>query len=373
MGASFNVLVSSADETTITHIASPENIDGHRSRIDDSRINGNPNALVTVTHNCTPYLEWNNHSIGVEYSGGWWHVFLQDGAPISENAAFNILIPPTESAAFVHVATAENSEANHTYLDHPLLNGNPNAIALVTQNVNPGAVYMGANNHQIGLWYSDWHEKWSVFNQDVADMPDPAAFNVFVPPAGANTFTQVTTEDNRENQSTFIDHPLTNQNPSRNALFTPNWNPAGLPGQDNDHATGIWFHNARQQSAIHNEDLAEMPLEAAFNVHIPDDDAILIVHTTTTENTYYLNFSRIDHPDLNGNPYALVYVTHNYNPGGGLGGEYYDQGLGVFYSQLFDQWSVFNQDLDVDLPIGVSFNVLVIPNTAKCYLPLIQR
>jgi len=80
-----------------------------------------------------------------------------------ENAAFNILIPPTDSAAFTHVATAGNSDQWVTYINHPLLNGNPDAIALATQNWNPGNGGEIYNDHHIGIWYDTVEQKWSIF------------------------------------------------------------------------------------------------------------------------------------------------------------------------------------------------------------------
>jgi hypothetical protein len=84
-------------------------------------------------------------------------------------------------ARFVHTATAANTSGNHTYIDHPLTNNNPNAIVLVTQNYNPGGGSGTYNDHPIGVWYSNSAQKWSIFNQDnTSSMPDGADFNVIV-------------------------------------------------------------------------------------------------------------------------------------------------------------------------------------------------
>jgi len=83
-------------------------------------------------------------------------------------------------ARFVHTATATNTSGSSTYIDHPLTNENPNAIVLVTQNWNPGGISGVYNDHPIGVWYSNSAKKWSIFNQDIAAMPDGADFNVMV-------------------------------------------------------------------------------------------------------------------------------------------------------------------------------------------------
>ncbi len=371
VGASFNILVASADETTIVHVATTGNTAGNVTTIDDPRIDNNHNALLTATQNWAPNEVYNAHPFGVYYSYGKWRLFNQDGEDMPENAAFNILIPPTDSAAFTHVATATNSYYYITYIDHPLLNGNPDAIALATPNWNPGGGYDGAyNDHHISLWYSETEQKWSIYNQDLADIPESAAFNVYVPPIGANAFTQVATSGNSEDQVTYIDHPETNLDPNGITLFTPNMNPRGLVGTYNDHATGIWYSDVETKASIFNEDLVDMPVGAAFNVLIPDENAIAFVHTATSLNTI-LNSTTLDHPALNGSPHALVYVTHNWNPGGGLSGVYNDQAIGVWYEAVEGNWCIFNQS-GANIPEGAVFNVLVIPKY-EVFLPLIRR
>jgi len=52
--ASFNILVASADETTIVHMAVAGNTSGHKTVIDEPCIDNNPNALLTVTQNWNP-------------------------------------------------------------------------------------------------------------------------------------------------------------------------------------------------------------------------------------------------------------------------------------------------------------------------------
>jgi hypothetical protein len=371
VGASFNVLVSSPDEAAILHIATPGNTSGHLTKIDDPRINGNPNALLTVTQDWTPHWVYNAHAIGVHFAGVYWYIFNQDLANMPEDAAFRVLIPPIDSAAYVHVATPANTVGHSTWLDHPLLNGNPDAIVLATQHWNPVGLPGTYNDHHIGVRYDGGTGKWSIQNQDEVDMPEGAAFNVYMPPTGANAFTQVTTLANRVDNATYVDHPESNGEPYAVCLFTPNWNPAGLPGTYDDHATGIWYSDFWERASIYNEDRTDMPLGAAFNVLIPDDDAIVFIHTTTGGNTRD-NVTLLDHPSLNGNPQALVYVTHNWNPGGGLG-EYNDQALGVYYEDVgFEQWGIFNQDTLAEMPLNAHFNVLIIPRH-RIFLPLILR
>lgn len=82
--------------------------------------------------------------------------------------------------AFVHRATRDNIVRNSTYLDDPLANGDPDVILYVTQNWNPGGGPGTYNNHPIGVWYDARVERWAIFNQDLAAMPEGAAFSVVV-------------------------------------------------------------------------------------------------------------------------------------------------------------------------------------------------
>jgi len=100
----------------------------------------------------------------------------QDGAISIMRDAMHMLEQPKPSqTTFVHVASASNITNNYTDMDHPSTNAHPNAVIIVTPNWNAAGIY---NDHPIGVWYHQG--KWSIFNQDKADMPAGAAFNVLV-------------------------------------------------------------------------------------------------------------------------------------------------------------------------------------------------
>ena len=94
------------------------------------------------------------------------------------------MIPDDNAIAFTHTATAANTINNHTYFDHPSLNGSPLALAYVSHNWNPDGGSGVYNDQELGVWYSNSRRQWSVFNQDTgAPMPVGAAFNVLVMPS----------------------------------------------------------------------------------------------------------------------------------------------------------------------------------------------
>ncbi len=120
----------------------------------------------------------------VGWNVGWnWEDRLRETPEEVDQVASAVEIEPSAStdpySVFVHRATPENISANSTYLDNPLLNGNPNAVLYVTQNWNPGGREGGTyNDHPVDVWYDTNREKWAIFNQDRAAIPEGAAFNV---------------------------------------------------------------------------------------------------------------------------------------------------------------------------------------------------
>ncbi len=82
---------------------------------------------------------------------------------------------------FVHRAGPGDTFGNVTYLDDPLVNGDPDAALSATQNWNPGGGGRGVyNDHPVGVLYDEDVSKWYVYNEDAALMPEGAAFNVAV-------------------------------------------------------------------------------------------------------------------------------------------------------------------------------------------------
>ncbi len=86
-----------------------------------------------------------------------------------------IRVTGTTRTAFRHIATGPTIAGNNTVIDHPLTNGDPDALLFVTQNWEPNSVY---NNSEIGVFYTAG--KWRIFNQNLSAMPVNSAYNVLV-------------------------------------------------------------------------------------------------------------------------------------------------------------------------------------------------
>jgi len=353
-GVTFNVLIPDASAGAFVHTATSGNISGNVTTIDNPLTNNNPNAVLLITQNWNPGGsggQYNNHPIEAGYWGGRWFILNQDLANMPTNASFNVLVLSGGPDAFVHTATAGNTNAaGWSYIDSPLTNGKPNAIVFITQ-VAGGSI----NAHPIGIRYDILHRQWAVYNRDTTDVPEGAAFNVLVPTTGTDAFFHTAAAGNISGSVTFIDNPITNNNPHAIVLVTQNWNPRGLGGTTNNHPIGVLYDGSEHKWGIFNEDLAAMPQGAGFNVLIPSVDSAVFTHISRSGNVAG-STTVIDYPLTNGKAGAILFATQNFNPSGG-GAKYNKHPIGTVYI-ISNKWTVFNEDL-ATMPTDVGFNVLV--------------
>lgn len=70
-----------------------------------------------------------------------------------------------------------------------------------------------------------------------------------------------------------------------------------------------------------------------------------------------LNSTIIYNPVCDGNPNAILLVTHNYNFDTNSSGQYNSKLVGVFYDGA--HWQIYNEDGST-MALGRAFNVLVV-------------
>jgi hypothetical protein len=169
----------------------------------------------------------------------------------------------------VQRAEASNVDANSTYVDDLLTNGNPDAMLLVTRARGPGDAAFYA--HEIGVWYDAYRDggRWAVFNQDRAPMQEGSTFDVALL-EGPDGFVHRATAANTEGSRTYVDEPAINGDPDAVVSVTQNWNPGGGPGVYNDHRVGVSYDAGRERWTILNEDAAPIPDGASFNVAVAE-------------------------------------------------------------------------------------------------------
>jgi LPXTG-site transpeptidase (sortase) family protein len=171
-------------------------------------------------------------------------------------------------ASFVHTATEENSRGDYTYLLHPRIDGDPDAFVLAEPSPARESAE-GAYDHNVGVWYEPGAERWAIFNQDRAAVPEGSAFKVVVPPADEG-FVHRAELVNTVGNATYLGDPLVDGNPNVEVSVTQNWNPGGGNGVYNDHPVGVRYDEDAGEWFVYNEDGADMPQGAAFNVTVSE-------------------------------------------------------------------------------------------------------
>lgn len=246
-------------------------------------------------------------------------------------------------------ARADAPTANTFVVDHPLINGSPQLRLFATVNAGPtDEPPLTTDADPFGVYY--FSGRWRIFNQD----PDAALavgveFNVFVPRDGGGSFVHAATAGNTSGHFTTINNSTLNSRPNRIVLATPNWNPGASPGVYNPHTTSVGYFGSSW--FVLNNDFANIPVGAAFNIYAQDPSPNAYLHTASSANLYGASGTVLDHPLLNGVRCAQVYVT----PRTGLHG---DATYDVFYADATQRWVIFNHG-PVAMAVSAEFNIVI--------------
>jgi len=229
-------------------------------------------------------------------------------------------------ASFVHTATAGNTSGlqdEYTELDHPLLNANPNARLLVTQNWDPPWSPGVYNNHEVGVvYFADFSGggSWYIHNEDDQAIPEGAAFNVLIVGADALSFVHLSNELNSAGRATALTpiDPDCLLCPSGTVLlYTHTFTFEGVGGGSFNHHSSIVFGSPLFSIVTENPDpccLDLMPSGVFFNVLIADSPSVAsslgwsFKHQATAA-TNGGNSTYLDHPELNLREGAVVFVA----------------------------------------------------------------
>ncbi len=257
---------------------------------------------------------------------------------ITWHTAIFLLLPALVSAqqVFRHVADKNNTNGHITTLDHIAVNNSPGAILIISADYGSSGPY---NPHATGVWYAG--NKWTIFNQDRAAMPENARFFVLSVPKGENAFTHEAAPGVTSGHVTTLSHPKLDNNQNARILVTQNYGPKG---PYNAHPTGVYFAGGKWK--IFNQDKAAIQPGAHFNVYI-DERTELVTLAAPTGNWGKIGSSTTQGKSDN----QAVFVTQNWL----TSGPYNPHEVGVWYNR--DDWSVFNQDRAA-MPANAKFNVL---------------
>jgi hypothetical protein len=157
-------------------------------------------------------------------------------------------------------------------------------------------------------------------------------------------FVHRATAANTAGHITTIDNPYSNGNPGAVVIVTPNWNPGGVGGVIHDHPLGVWYNGSRW--TIYSEDVAAIPVNAAFNVEVSPYGSFKHVASAPSFNASFFT-----------NPLAApasahVIVTHDFGPFGLLN----TKASGIYHNGA--AWGVYNEDAAAMTP-NVAYTVFV--------------
>jgi hypothetical protein len=224
---------------------------------------------------------YNNHPLGVWYTGSKWAVFNQDGAPMPVGTSFNVMVAgDREEGGQIHLATSSDTVRETVYVYQEALNANPNALLFVTPSLTPPYPgYGGSLNHNLVVSYNgskrwtdpssgvSWPGMNDIMMMDGASVPNGAAFNTKAIGSGddSTAFVHVVATSNMPNTMSnysWITPAITD--PNAVIIVTPRADTGALWM---NHPIGVWYNGSRW--AIFNEDISSMHVGNAYNVLVP--------------------------------------------------------------------------------------------------------
>jgi len=311
------IWVSAQNSTAFVHKATGSTITSAKSILDTAALNGNSTLKLMVTHNYKPGGGTGaavDKVLGFRFQSLKWYITHQDNSAFNANTFYNVFVPGDDAYSWSHTTTATNISGNYTIIDDGRINNNPNAKVFIANNL---ANY---NNKVNGVFYSTALNKWCIYNQSGVsdDMDENLEFNIIVPKGNTDYEHLVHTVDgnNTSNQWTYLNDPDLNNNPDAIIFITQVWNPGGTAnGVYNNHNVGVQY-KSNNRWCIYNEDGANLPLGASFNVIFFKNNSIGIDEVSlSTENVKVFpnpatsgnNISVLLDENVNGNVLIEVY------------------------------------------------------------------
>jgi hypothetical protein len=189
-GMQFNVNIvtpGSTGSTAFVQQAMSGNTVGDSTVLYNPNTDNQPNAIIIVTPVFGATGLYENHPIGVWYTGSHWAIFNEDLAPMALGELFDVVIAPAATAyeptigpanwAVTFTTTASNTSGASVLLSPG--GGVQGDLYWVTPNWGTAGVL---NNHPTGVWYNPasdpFHGTWYLINEDLAPMPLGLTFNV---------------------------------------------------------------------------------------------------------------------------------------------------------------------------------------------------
>lgn len=257
---------------------------------------------------------------------------------------------------YMHTATTENSSSDITYINHPDLNGNPNAPIVYSHVWNPNGETGIYNDNNTTLYYSDAEQKWSIANEDFSDIVIGSHYNIYIAANPDLVTTHVATAANQGmygDYTTKIDDPgFNNNNPGPYAIVSNYYNANNVA---NNETYNFYYDTATDQRGIYSANGSAIPENAGFRILRYDDDATVAFSHVTNGANITGNYTIIDNPFLNGNPDATFVFSHYWGISGNNGNT--PSKLGAWYNG--SNWSIYIESNADTMEEEVTFDIIV--------------
>ena len=131
--------------------------------LDNSEINSNPSAVIFITPVEVNGVNLDPHPICAYYNGKQWSVMNTDNATMPTGAQFTVqYFLKADDNHFIHIVTRENLIKANSYIDNPLLNGNPKAQFQYFQSAAPNVRGGLVNKNEVQIKYDEGEGKWFI-------------------------------------------------------------------------------------------------------------------------------------------------------------------------------------------------------------------
>lgn len=257
---------------------------------------------------------------------------------------------------YVHTATAGNSSGHITYIDHPDLNGDPNANIVYKHVWNPNGESGVSNDNIDGLWYNG--SQWAIYNEDHSTpMIEGAQFFVYIGSDASDFLVHVSDASNEGtfgSYTTVIDDTELDGNPGPYAIMSHYWN----PNQEYNNQNYAFYYDTAlgKRGIFHETNTAPIPDGAAFKILKNGNGTITrLTHQASTTSGY----SYIDNANLNGNPNATFVYEHYWGVNGAESNINNDNLMSVWYDDALGQWAFYNEN-NSDITEGLAIDIIVV-------------
>jgi hypothetical protein len=212
-----------------------------------------------------------DYPVCVWYTGTQWSIVKISGMEsIPWKTAFNIQILDKGSNADIHTATDENTSEYWTVIDSKKfpLASDPNALVFATFNLGASSSRGKYFDKPIGVAYKDG--QWVIYNRDLTDMPEGAAFNVqIVHPDTPGTTAFIYKVESPVDNWAIIKNPNGSPIIDANALIfaMPRGTLEGNGVKYNQNI-GVWLNDSMIWVIFNQKKTIPMPEGAEFNILI---------------------------------------------------------------------------------------------------------